>query len=165
MASFQEAMVEYRKQLDKGAIQQAYKGLMDYLLSLRTYFQTRYPAYFVSGSLYFGYLDMSYFSVIPESFKQRKLKVAVVFVHETFRFEVWLAAYNKQVQAQYWKRIKESGWDKYRLVPTTQGQDAILEHVLVETPDFSDLDALTQAIERGTLAFIREVEGFLIGRV
>lgn len=93
--------------------------------------------------------------------KQRGLKIAIVFVHEAFRFEVWLAGYNKQVQAEYWKRFKASGWNKYHIVPTTKGVDSILEHVLAEGPDFGDLDSLTEQIERGTLVFIKDVETFL----
>jgi hypothetical protein len=161
MGSFHENMNEYRKQLEKGIIQQAYKGLMEYIMALRTYLQDKYPDYFVSGSIYYGYMDMSYFSFFPESLKQRKLKVAIVFLHEAFRFEVWLAGYNKQVQSKYWKLIKESGWEKYRLVPTTQGADSILEHTLVENPDFSDLEALTGQIEAATLEFCAEISEFL----
>jgi hypothetical protein len=106
-------------------------------------------------------MDMTYFSFFPGSFKHRKLKIAVVFLHESFRFEVWLAGYNKQVQSKYWKLIKESGWNKYHLVPTTKGADSILESVLVDDPDFKDLDALTGQIEAATLKFIKDVDGFL----
>ena len=97
MASFQEAMLEYKKQLEKGAIQAAYKGLMEYMMGLRTVFSNRYPDYVVSGSIYYGYMDMTYFSFSPQSFKQRNLKVAIVFLHEAFRFEAWLAASNKSI--------------------------------------------------------------------
>jgi hypothetical protein len=62
MGSFHESMNEYRKQLEKGAIQEAYKGLMEYILALRTHFKNKYPDYFVSGSIYYGYMDMTYFS-------------------------------------------------------------------------------------------------------
>ncbi len=161
MGNLPEYMQEYKKQLEKGAIQAAYKGLMDFIMDLRTHFKNKYPDYFTSGSIYYGYMDMTYFSVIPQPLKSRNLKVAVVFVHEAFRFEVWLAGYNKQVQAQYWNLIKESGWNKYPVVATIQGADLIIEHVLVDNPDFGDMDALTEQIERGTLKFIADVEGFL----
>jgi hypothetical protein len=161
MATFNESMNEYRKQLENGAIQKAYKGLMEYIMALRTHFQSKYPDYFVSGNIYYGYMDMSYFSIIPESLKDRKLKIAVVFLHEAFRFEVWLAGVNKQVQSKYWKMIKESNWNQYHLVSTTQGADSIVEHILVEDPDFGDLESLTNQIESGTLNFIQEVESFL----
>ena len=161
MESLREYMEEYRRQLAKGVIQKAYRGLMEYVMALRTHFQDKYPDHFVSGSIYYGYMDMTYFSFIPKSLQERKLKPAIVFVHEAFRFEVWLAAYNKQVQSKYWKLFKDSGWNKYNLVPSTKGVDAILEHVLVDKPDFGDPDALTAQIERATLEFIQDVEGFL----
>jgi hypothetical protein len=161
MGSFQEYINEYRKQLEKGAIQEAYKGLMEYIMDLRTHFKNKYPDYVVSGSIYYGYMDMTYFSFFPKSLKDRDLKIAIVFIHDAFRFEVWLAGYNKQVQTKYWKLFKESNWNKYHLVPTTQGVDFIVKYVLVDHPDFSDLNSLTKQIESETLKFIRDVESFL----
>jgi hypothetical protein len=158
---FHEYMNEYRKQMEKGDIKEAYKGLMEYIMELRSYFQNKYPDYSVSGSIYYGYMDMTYFAFFPESLKLRKLKVAIVFIHDTCRFEVWLAGYNKQVQTKYWKLFKESDWNKYRIPSTTKGVDSIIEYILVENPDFSDTDMLTKQIERGTLKFITDVEGFL----
>lgn len=92
-------MGEYKKQLDKGRIQLAYRGLLEYILGLRLYFKEKYPDYFVSGSLYLGYMDMTYFSFTHPLLKQKGLKIAIVFLHEQLRFEVWLAAVNKQVQS------------------------------------------------------------------
>jgi hypothetical protein len=161
MESLHEYIVEYRKQLEKGAIQKAYRGLMEYIMDLRTYFKSKYPDYSVSGSIYYGYMDMTYFSFTPESLKQRRLKTAIVFIHDTFRFEAWLAGYNKQVQSEYWKLFKESGWSKYHIVSTTKGVDSIIECVLVDNPDFGDLDTLTRQIESASLRFITDVESFL----
>ena len=161
MGSFNESMNTYRKLLKKGDIVKAYRGLMDYFSSLRAFFKKKYPDHSISGSIYQGYMDMTYFSFFPESLKQKKLKVGIVFIHETCRFEVWLFGYNKAVQTKYWKLIKESNWDKYRIVPTTKGEDSIIEHTLVDNPDFSNLDALTKQIESGTLKFIKDVEDFL----
>ena len=161
MEPFTEYLPDYRKQLEKGTIQKAYRGLMEYIMRLRTYLQSEYPDYFVSGSLYYGYMDMTYFSFFPQSLKERGLKAGVVFLHEAFRFEAWLFGYNKQVQAKYWKLFKDSGWEKYRLVPTLKGQDSILESVLADDPDFRDPGALTNQIEAGTLRFIGDVEHFI----
>jgi hypothetical protein len=160
MESFPEYMQEYKKQLDRGYIQEAYRGLMKYIMDLRVYFKNRYPEYFVSG-IYYGYMDMTYFSFSPESLKNRKLKIAIVFVHETFRFEVWLAGSNKKVQSRYWELIKVGNWDEYHIPSTTRGVDSIMENVLIDDPDFSDLDSLTLQIETGTLKFIDDVVNFL----
>jgi hypothetical protein len=162
MESFQEYIDEYRKQLEKGAIKKAYKGLMEYIMDLRTYFKNKYPDYFVSGSIYYGYMDMTYFSFVPKSLKQRNLKIAIVFLHDEFRFEVWLAGANKQVQQQYWKLLMESDWNKYHVVSTTKGVDSIVEYILIDSPDFRDLDTLTTQIETATLIFIKDVESFLM---
>lgn len=161
MESLPEYVKEYRKQLEKGYIQKAYQGLMEYIMDLRTHFKNKYPDYFVSGSIYYGYMDMTYFAFSPESLKKRNLKIAIVFTHDTLRFEVWLAGYNKQVQQKYWGLFKESNWNKYKIVPTTKSVDSIIEYNLVDNPDFSDLDALTKHIEKGTLNFIKDIEDFL----
>ncbi|MCX6224747.1 MAG: hypothetical protein NTV01_08365 [Bacteroidia bacterium] len=161
MKSLNENIKEYRKQIEKGDIKEAYKGLMEYIMDLRLYFEKKYSDYYVSGSIYYGYMDMTYFSFFPESLKSKKLKIAIVFIHDTVRFEVWLAGYNKQVQTKYWKLFKESGWNKYSIPSTTKGFDSIVEHILVDDPDFNDLDALTKQIEKGTLIFIKDVMTFL----
>jgi hypothetical protein len=160
MDLFSEMMREYQSQMSKGVINKAYKGLMDYIASLKNYLKKTYPAFHVSG-IYYGYLDMTYFSFTPETLKNKNLKIAIVFLHESFRFEVWLAAGNKQVQEKYWESIKGKNWDKYHIVPSTANADAILEHTLVEDPDFGDLNRLTEIIEEGTLNFIQDVEAFL----
>jgi hypothetical protein len=162
MESIRAAMDEYKTQLQNGAIQTAYKGIMEFIMGLRTYFEKKYPDFSVPGSIYYGYMDMTYFALVPKSLKDRKLKIAIVFLHKEFRFEVWLSGVNKQVQAEYWKVFKESGWDQYRLVPSLQGEDAIIEWILVEDPNFCDAEGLTGQIEIGTLKFISSVEAFLV---
>ena len=164
MKKFHEYMLEYKKQMKKRDVIQAYSGLMKYIMDLRTYFQKKYPEYNISGNIYQGYMDMTYFSFFPESLKQKNLKVGIVFIHESCKFEVWLFGYNKKIQNENWNKIKESSWDKYRLVPTTKGYDSIIEHILVDNPDFSNLDSLTKQIEKETLKFIKDVEGFLLKR-
>jgi hypothetical protein len=161
MKQFHEYMTEYRKQMEIGDIKEAYRGLMEYIMGLRSYFKSKYPDYSIPGSIYYGYMDMTYFSLVPESLKPHNLKIAIVFLHDTCRFEVWLAGYNKQVQTKYWKLFKESDWKKYRIPSTTRGYDSIIEHTLVGNPDFSDLDKLTSQIEEGTVTFIKDIEGFL----
>ncbi|MFC2069296.1 DUF7000 family protein [Chloroflexota bacterium] len=104
MESIFEYINEYRKQLDKGVIQRAYQGLMKYIMDLRTHFSKKFPD-LAPGNIYHGYMDMTYFPIFPKSLKSRKLKIALVFIHETIRFEVWLVGYNKQIQTKYWKIV------------------------------------------------------------
>ena len=162
MRTFHENMNEYKKQIQKGAIVEAYRGLMEYIMSLRTYLNNKYPDYNFPSNIYFGYMDMTYFSIIPKSFKAKKLKIAIVFNYEVFSFEVWLSAVNKNILTKYWNLMKDRNWDKYRIVKPGKGIDSILEYTLVNNPDFSDLDNLTKQIEKGTLNFIKDVEKYLL---
>ena len=155
-----EYIKEYKKQLGRGVIQKAYQGLMKYIMDLRTHFCKDFPD-FAPGNVYYGYMDMTFFPISPKSLKSRKLKIAIVFVHATIKFEVWLAGYNKQIQTKYWNLVKESNWNKYRIPAAIKGVDSIIEYTLAENPDFVDLDGLTKQIERGTLDFINDIEDFL----
>jgi hypothetical protein len=155
------ALDEYKKQLAKGDIQAAYKGLMSYLDGLRLYFEKKYPDFVVSGSIQQGLMDYSYFYFFPKALKDQKLKVVVLFVHDTFQFRVWLSAYNKSVQAKYWKQFKEANFSKYKVPASLDSVDSIVEHVLVENADFCKPDTLTRQIESGSMKFIADIEGFL----
>ena len=160
MESLPDLINEYRKQLEKGVIQEAYRGLMEYVMDLRTHFSKKYPD-FAPGNIYQGYMDMTYFPIFPKGLTSRKLKIAVVLIHDTIKFEVWLAAQNKQIQKEYRKLFKEGDWSKYRISAATKGVDSIMEYTLADTPDFTGLDELTKQIEQGTLNFINDIEIFL----
>lgn len=160
--SLQTDMLEYHQQMKMGSIQRAYRGLMDFMLGLRNGFQKEHPQYTLPGSLYAGFMDMTYFAIVPDFLKQRNLKIAVVFLHEAFRFEVWLSGVNRQVQEQYWESLKARGGCKFPLVAKIKGSDAILEHILVEDPDFSDTQKLMAQIEAGIEGFIDDIEGILV---
>jgi len=161
MAATQNQMSEFKELLATGTIQKAYQELVSYMMGLKNTLSQKYSESFSTGSLYQGYMDMSYFAFTPEILRALGLKIAIVFVYEPFRFEVWLAANNKKIQKKYWNLIRERSWDKYRVVPAIQGYDSILEHVLVDDPDFSDPQALSRLIEDGLIAFIHDIESFL----
>ena len=153
-------MEEFRGQLEKGSIQKAYRGLLYYMMGLRTHFKNNLFGSTVSG-LYQGYMDMTYFALFPSSLKHRNLKIAIVFNYDAFGFEAWLAAGNRKVQRHYWELFKESQWPEYRLVTPAKGIDSILEFDLASGFDLDDPDALTASIEKTTVAFIDDIERYL----
>ena len=155
-------MKEYQKQLKKGHIQEAYQGLMNYFNTLRVYFMKKHPSDSVSGGVYYGYMDMTYFAYVPSFLKTRKLKIAIVFLHEQFRFEVWLSGSNKKVQTKYWNLVKEKNWKKYRVPSTIKGEDSVIEHVIVDAPNFDNLDTLTKQIHDQTITFVKDIKDFLL---
>ena len=160
MQSIQDDVNNLRGQLGIGSIQKAYRALLDYMMDLRTHFKNRYPSCSISG-LYQGYMDMTYFAIVPPSFKHRDLKVAIVFNYEAFRFEAWLAGTNRQVQRKYWELFRDSRWAEFRVVTPAKGVDSIIECNLAEDFDFGDLDSLTASIEAKAVQFIDDIEKFL----
>ena len=158
MKSLNEYINEYRKQIQKGDIKEAYKGLIEYIMNLKTYFNTKYPDYFISGSIYQGYMDMTYFALFPGDLKKRKLKIAIVLIHDKMKLEIWLSGINKQIQTKYWNILKSRDLNIYQLPKTLKGADSIIEYVLTDNPDFDDPEALTRQIESGTLKFIKDIK-------
>lgn len=163
MQSIQEDMNEFRGQIKAGSIQKAYRALIAYMMDLRAHFKNKYPGYDISG-LYQGYMDMTYFAIVPPALKQRALKIAIVFNYEAFRFEVWLSGANRQVQREYWELFKDSRWANYRVITPAKGVDSIVERDLAENFDFSDLDGLTTTIDEKTIEFVGDIERYLIDR-
>lgn len=165
METFAQSMHVFKKQLHEGSIQQAYQGLMEYIHKLRLHFDKKYPEFSVASGIYYGYMDMTAFYLFPTSLKRRKLKISIVFVYETFQFEIWLSGANRDIQARYWDLLREKGWDKYRSASDPRKHDYVIAHVLAHDPEWSDLDVLTGQVEQGTLAFINDVEAFLADEV
>ncbi|KAA3636759.1 MAG: hypothetical protein DWQ02_07765 [Bacteroidetes bacterium] len=161
MESLNQHIREYKKQLDIGHIQKAYQGILHYLMDLRLHFQNEHPDFQVTSSINEGRMNMSYFAFSSGFLKKRKLKIVVIFNHNTISFEVWLCGFNKKVQKQYWEIIKVSDWGQYYIPDSIGGNFSILEHKITETPNFDDPDGLTKQLEKEILLFLLEIESYL----
>ena len=151
---------EYMIQLGKGQIQKAYKGIMVFMTGLRTYLEDRHPES-VTSALYFGYMDMTYFAFTPSGLRDRKLKIAIVYLHESGRFEVWLGGANRKIQAEYIDLMSSKNIGRYKLSQVSPGVDSIIESTLVEHPDFDHPEELKKLIEKKTIEFIDDVTSIL----
>ncbi len=160
MDSLNDHIREYKTQLDKGSIQKAYKGIMVFMSGLSAYLARRHPDYSVSA-LYYGYMDMTYFAFTPADLKNKKLKIAIVYLHEPGRFEVWLGGSNRKIQAEVIELLRHKDIGKYKLSQSLPGVDSIIEATLVNQPDFDDSEELKQQIEGKTLEFINDVRALL----
>lgn len=151
---------EYTAQLAKGHIQVAYRGILGFMSDLRAHLEQKHPDYAV-GSFYPGYMDMTYFAFTPPSLRDQKLKIAIVYLHEENRFEGWLAAANRQVQAQVSDMLREADLGRHTLTELKPGVDAIIGTIIVSQPSFADPISLENLIERETLRFIGEMQAIL----
>ncbi|KNZ40845.1 DUF7000 family protein [Acetobacterium bakii] len=160
MDSLNNYIQEYTQQLEKGRIQKAYKGIIAFMSELRTELGNKYPD-FTSSALYVGYMDMTYFGFTPPAFNDKKLKLAIVFVHETCRFELWLAGKNRQIQAEYHELLGQKELGAYVLSPIQPGVDAIIAESIVEQPDFDHFKELKQQIEAHIIRFSEDLNEIL----
>lgn len=156
MKQLSDSIREYTRLLQSDTLITAYTGIIKYMSRLRTYFADKHPDLF-PGTFYPGYMDMTYFSLTPASIKNRKLKIAIVYLHREARFEAWLGGVNRQVQSEYIERLEGRSLGRLHLSRVSPGVDSILEEVLVKDPDFDQLETLTQMIEEKTMAFIEDV--------
>ena len=104
---------------------------------------------------------MTYFAFTPADLKNKKLKIAVVYLHEKGVFEVWLAGNNRKIQAEYIASMSSANIGKYKLSQLIPGVDSITESTLVEKPDFDNPDELKKQIEKKTMEFIKDITSIL----
>lgn len=133
---------------------------MTFMSELRIYLEGKHPDYSASA-LYFGYMDMTYFAFTPVALKEKKLKIAIVFLHEDCKFELWLAGSNRKIQAEYIELLKLKDIGKYTLTQINPGVDSIIESIIVEQPNFNDIEQLKKQIETKTLEFVKDIISIL----
>lgn len=156
MGSLNGDIREYAAQLKKGSIQKAYKGIMAFMSELKTYLEREHEDC-ASGALYFGYMDMTYFAFTPPELKKKNLKVAIVFIHEGCRFELWLAGNNRKIQAEYIELLSRKNTGRFKVSQVRPGVDSIIEMPIAGQPDFDNPEELKRSIETETMDFIKEI--------
>lgn len=142
--SLNRLVSNYKKQLDGGEIQLAYTTLVKFVMSLKTRFSTNLGDQYSFGSIFQGYMDYTYFYIVNEHYRSRKLKLGLVLNHEKMRFEIWLLGQTKDVQKKYWNRLRKTEWILDDEIP----KYSVFNHILVDNPDFDDLDSLSKRIEK-----------------
>lgn len=153
MKTLNQIIDEYTYHLQQGEIQTAYKGILDFIGKLRADLIKKYP-YYAIGSLYQGYMDMTYFSLSTELLKDKGLKIAIVYLHTKGAFEVWLSARNREISRRYEFVLNSNISDNITVFHDDNNQDAIIECTLTSTPDFEEQASLIEIIEQGIDKFV-----------
>lgn len=144
----------YKEQLKKGHIQEAYISLVKYVTKLGSTLSKNHSERYSFGSLFQGYMDYTYFYYSNEFLKEKKLKMGLVLNHTKMQFEIWLLGQTNTIQEKYWEFFKSTKWNKNR---SSKPQYSILETVILEHPDFNNLETLTIQIEENLLTVTEEI--------
>ncbi|WP_422824349.1 DUF7000 family protein [Xenorhabdus bharatensis] len=146
--SIDKRIAVYKTQLEQGDIQKTYHYLLRYVMHLKAYFTSNLTNKFSFGNISPGYMDFTYFPFFNDYLRERKLRFGIVLNHKALRFELWLMGKNATVQKAYWNTLKNSSWNAKR---TEMPQYSVLETVLVESPDFTNVTLLTVQIKEEAL--------------
>lgn len=157
MESLTKSLVEYGRLLRDTDLQRALKGLMEFMMLLRTELRKQYTDLDVSENFYQGYLDISFFTISSKELKEKGLKIAVVYRHDQVQFEGWLSGRNRATMSKYHKQFSAFPLDDDRLSADETGMSSILERVLVKEPDFDRPKELVQEIESGINQFMEKI--------
>lgn len=156
MKALNQLIDEYTYHLRQGEIQTAYKAIFEFIGKMRADFIKKYPNYDI-GSVYQGYMDMTYFSLSTKLLKDKGLKIAIVYLHEKRAFEVWLSAQNREIAKRYGPILSSNISDKITVHHDDANQDAIIERTLTPTPNFEDQISLMGLIEQGVERFVADI--------
>ena len=140
----------------KGGLPRAYRGILAQLTLFQSAWMQAHPAD-SAGTLYPGYLDMSFVSFAPAELAARNLKLSLVFLHESCEFTLWLVARNRAIQKRVSESLRGVPLGCYRLTKLEPGVDAIIEFTLEKPYAFDETALLTQRLITAADAFANDM--------
>lgn len=145
MKNLNDIVAVYHKELRKGDILVAYNELVKFMMGTRTELVKKLAHQYSFSKIIHGYMDYTYFYYTNNFLKSKKLKLGLVLNHLEMRFEVWLLGNTISVQKEYWNLLKSTKWNKDK---TEMPQYSILEAVIIDKPNFNNLELLSLNIHK-----------------
>ena len=149
----------YKEVYAGGTFQSTHQSLVKAVQNLRTDFHKKYKATMSVASVMHGYIDFTYFYLQTEYLKKKKLKLAIVLNHQEVQFELWLLGQTKDVQRDYWEKLKSTKWVTNEEMP----EYSIFEVVLLSSPDFDNSTSLMESIHSAFNSVAAEINNMLDG--
>ena len=151
-----DCVESYSALVAQGDIARAYRAILSTLTRFKTAWEAAHPADNV-GALYQGYLDMSFVSVAPAAFTDKRLKISLVFLHDSGIFSLWLIAGNRAIQKTVSDSLRTIPLGGYARNPLAPGVDAIIAHDLPKPYAFDDPAALNEMLMQAAEAFTADM--------
>jgi len=149
-----EYIAAYKRQLSKGEVQVAYNILLKYVMRLKVHCEKTFSDGYSFGNVSPGYMDFTYFPFFNEYLRKEKLRFGIVLNHSKMRFELWLMGQNSEIQTKYWNLLKASFWNQERI---QMPKYSVLEVILIDNPDFDDMDTLTTKVTEKAVCVSEEI--------
>ncbi|MGN0566719.1 MAG: DUF7000 family protein [Candidatus Limousia pullorum] len=136
---------EYKTLLQTTDLIEAYQEFIKLFRFLRIELEKTMTEYRFQGNIAENRMDYSYFLFWNEELKSKGLKIAVVFVHRDFRFEVWVSGFNRKYQSKYYDILKDKEIP-FELTSSPTKTDYILR-VPADISDISNGDYVVEKIK------------------
>ncbi len=146
----------YRDVLATTQVQQGYQEFIKLFRYLRMELEKELEGFSASSSIMENRMDFAYFQLFSTQLKEKGLKVQIIFVHEEYQFEVWVSGYNRKIQCDYYKYLKDMKM-KYTLTKNPERTDYIIKSSLSKDIDISDGCLVKKLLK----AEIKEIEAFV----
>lgn len=137
---------EYKELLQTTNLREGYQEFIKLFRYIRAALEKSMPEYRFQGNIVENGMEYSYFLFTNDHLKEKGLKIAVVFVHKEFQFEVWLSGFNRKYQSEYYDLLKGKNIP-FELTDNPARRDYILRVTLEETVDISDGSLLIKEIK------------------
>ena len=147
---------DYCRAVADGRLPRAYRGILSALTLFQSAWKSMHPADTV-GALYQGYMDMSFVAFAPAALAEKRLKISLVFLHDSGTFSLWLAAGNRDIQKRVSEVLRPLPLGKYSLSTLEPGVDAIIAYDLPTPYTFDDPQSLNAALVKAAEAFTRDM--------
>lgn len=154
MKNLNDIVSVYQKELRKGDILIAYNALVKFVMKTRTELIKELAPQYSFANILHGYLDYTYFYYTNDFLKSKKVKFSLVLNHLEMRFEVWLLGNTIPIQKEYWNLLKSARWNKNTV---EMPQYSIIEAVIIDKPDFNNLELLSKEIHKNMVQVTDEV--------
>ena len=158
MKNLNDFVALYKEQLEKGDILVAYNALVKFVMKIRADFSKQLSSHYSFANILHGYMDYTYCYYTNEYLKSKKLKLGLVLNHLEMRFEIWLLGNTIPVQKEYWNLLKSTKWNKDK---TEMPQYSILEAVIIDKPDFNNLELLSLNVQKNMVQVTDEIIALL----
>lgn len=141
-----DLLSEYKELLQTTNLRESYQEFIKLFRYIRVALEKSMPEYKFQGNIVENGMDYSYFLFTNKNLKEKGLKMAVVFAHSNFQFEVWLSGYNRNYQSKYYDLLKGKNIP-FELTDNPTRKDYILRVKLEESVDLSDESLLIKEIK------------------
>lgn len=153
-------LLEYKELVQNTRLIVCYQEFIRLFHWVRIELEKRMPDYKFQGSITENNMDFSYFQFTSPKLKEKGLKIAVVFVHCDFQFQVWVSGFNRRYQAHYYEVWKGRPLP-FALTSRPAQTEYILCAPLKELSDLSDGVALLGQIQNLAENLLQFVEANL----